>query len=268
MSLIMVLSFFAAIALSVGINSIKEYYAWRGEIHQKAIIIPSSPEAAQKIILSLKSFVANIKLMDKSQIRDLLEPWLAGLDQSSKSNPVIDDGVIPAIIFVELSDKYDAVQLLVRLEEIDKSAVFHNSQPIENLTAGALSSLLLSSIIALILAVLAIIISARMASEYLVKIHEPTIIIIHLLGMPDNQLISIFTQFGRMIGLIGASIGAFLALLAIIIHDSLSFANNILPNKWSLISLEWFGPLIILALLHFAISREIKSAIVKYTLIP
>ncbi len=259
MSIVIVLTFFATMAGAVFLKSIHDYVDWQNALHNRGIIVASGADSGQKLLLALKTnpHILDLELLSPDDINKLMAPWL-GIDGAGDLNT-------PTMLMVQLKDSADLLQFQVIVEQIDNGAVYRNNLPIENATNGAQLAILITGLLGLGLAMVAVVLVGRMASEYLVKMHEPTIVIIHLLGLPDGQLIKIFTDFGRIITLISGISGALLAMIMMVIVESLQINNQLLQISSELLRLELLAPIAIFLAVYGVMMRQIRHAIMEYT---
>ena len=253
--LIIVLSFFSTISLTVALRSFTEYLDWQDTLKSQAIIIASTQQKGQDIydIIRQDPVLDTIEILKKDDIITLMTPWLGSMDGLS----------IPIIISLKFKPDSNLDALIKRSKKIDNAAVFHHGGAVETGAIGAQIALMFLGIIGLFITLIALITMARMASNHLVIIHRRSIEIVHILGLPDQELLNIFVQFGRKLSINATAIGCSGAGITMIIIETLYQYNQLFPSAFDHLQWQWLAPFIMIICVPILVVTEIKHQVRK-----
>jgi len=204
----------AALAAALGVSRLAD--AWSLDLAQSATVRISAPEenrdlqiAAVLEILSTTPGIANAELQSADEQARLLSPWL-GEDLPLDALP------LPVTIAVTLDGagpNVDALALRLAADAPDAAWDDHNRwrQPLQK-TTNRLRMLAIAALV-IIAAALAVVIS--LAARAALAQNANVIETLRLVGARDRFIIWTFVRRFTMRALIGASIGAILAVVAV-----------------------------------------------------
>ena len=208
---------------------------------------PATAEAQVQAVFSVLSAtpgVRSIEVMDASEVRRLLQPWLG-------SGTEVDELPLPSLIAVSVDPRSppDIDALNARLAEaVPGSFADDHKRWLDDLLSLA-GSVEIAAIAVLLLVVLTAVVTVIFVTRTGLEIHRQVIELLHVMGAQDRYIAQEFQRHSLLLGLRGGLFGfalaaATLALLAWLARGS---GAALLPDL-SLQTVDW----VLLAILPLA----------------
>jgi cell division transport system permease protein len=266
---IAVMAYLAGLGLAGVVTLDQSVANWRAALsHTVTVQITTGDEAAAEIerdavvaLLKKTPGVESALPMSRSEVKQLLEPWLG-------AGNVTDDLPIPLLVDVVLGrdGDLDLDALRKSLIDVAPDAVLddHGTWLQRFIGLAENVQLIAAGIVTLVgFATIAIVIFATRAG---MAIHHSTIEILHLIGAKDSFIASQFQRHFFWLGLKGGLIGMGIALLSVLGLSRLSFGMEDAFIPRMALSFALFAALLILpvaaSLLTMVTARQtVKSAL-------